>query len=85
MVNPDQHFIDDKELKEEIEESFEYTDGFYSSESDGFMPDENSVNNIESQLVQDNQTSLNLIGSLYVPDSSTKKITNPEKGAKIAL
>jgi hypothetical protein len=50
VINPD---IRSKNKKEgsENEDSNEYTDGFYTSESDDFAPHEPGVQQEESQLV----------------------------------
>lgn len=56
VVNPDAK----SEKKKEGEDSNEYTDGFYSSDSDHFVPHETSQQQQESELVQNNETTLDV-------------------------
>ena len=68
VVNPD---LKTTSTKNHEDESDEYTDGFYSSASDDFVPHTARTNlspQQEPELVLKNQTTLNIARTLY--DSS---------------
>ena len=54
-INPDTIVKSDKDGDQN-----EYTDGFYSSASDAFVPDEAVLRQQQSQMVQNNQTTLDV-------------------------
>lgn len=63
-INPD--VSEDDKAKEN---SDELTDGFYSSESDAYVPDD-AGGGTESDLIRDNTTALNIGQSLYSHESN---------------
>ena len=76
VVNPDAIFMDKKVDKKESEDddSGEFTEGFYSHESDEYAHEHSHE---DAQIVQENQTALNLVDHIYKPDQHTQ-IKNPE-------
>ena len=68
------------------EEANEYTDGFYTSDSDSFIPDD-AGGGQESQLVEAHSTTLNVNQSLFSNGASTSDpvLMNPEKFARLAI
>ena len=78
VIDPDQM----REMTKSKNDFGEYTEGFYSSETDEFVPNENSEP--EAQFVEDNQAALEITESLF---ASTSKVgvTNPERQARLAV
>lgn len=71
------------------DEENEYTDGFYTSDSDAFVPDD-AGGGQESQLVEAHATTLTVNQTLFAQganntQNSESGLMNPEKFARIAL
>lgn len=79
LINPDNK----TEITREGEESNEYTDGFFSSDSDNFAPSEANLRQQVPRLVQDNETTLRVNSTLF--ESSNEGLMNPEKRARLTL
>ena len=84
FVNPDDQNDDDADggdQSKHLSDKDEYTDGFFTSDSDVYMPDKTDASINEMQLLSQNQTALDISQSLF----NDRTLVNPEKQAKILV
>ena len=72
FVNPDDKNDDAGDPSKHLDE---YTDGFFTSDSDVYMPDKTHASINEMQLLSQNQTALDLSQSLF----NERTLVNPEQ------